>query len=313
MTLQIFKRLNYFKTCFFDAYSEDYLNCISQEFYETCALHNQIMYFVPCFITTNLPLYINVIEELRRMGVADIAKTTLAIATDVASTCERKPLKIFLIKSFPILIYKSLLLKKLVGLDLKPIDLLQDIVNGMNTYDFKNQSSFEFTKLRGGYPKKNSSYATKHSMHTYYYPRPTPQDVLIEERDWNQTNTSYSISQIYEWNLDGLADRQLTIMIHQMLMYATICKSVKNTDRVICKMIVAGFNGQLRGWWDDYLSGEKKTSIFNVVATDAGIDNLGMALVQNKEDTKDKFIDGLSPLFAERVRKTLRDSQGEIP
>ncbi|KAG5576936.1 hypothetical protein H5410_057070 [Solanum commersonii] len=69
-------------------------------------------------------------------------------------------------------------------------------------------------------------------MNTYYYPRPTPQDVLIKERDWNQINTSYSAFEI----LNGIL---------MMLMYATICKSVKNTDRTIFKMIVAGFIGQL--------------------------------------------------------------------
>ncbi|KAG5579668.1 hypothetical protein H5410_050295 [Solanum commersonii] len=39
------------------------LNNISQEFYETCALHNHIMFFVPWFITTYLPLFINVLER----------------------------------------------------------------------------------------------------------------------------------------------------------------------------------------------------------------------------------------------------------
>ncbi|KAG5610522.1 hypothetical protein H5410_021803 [Solanum commersonii] len=106
--------------------------------------------------------------------------------------------------------------------------------------------SSEFNKLKG-YPEKNSGYATKPSMNTYYYPRPTPQDLLIEERDWNQTNTSYSRSEIYEWNHDGLTDRQLTILVHRMLMYATICKSVKNTYRTICKMIILGFTGHLQG------------------------------------------------------------------
>jgi len=38
---------NQFKTWFFDTYSKEDLHNISQEFYETCALHNQIMYFVP--------------------------------------------------------------------------------------------------------------------------------------------------------------------------------------------------------------------------------------------------------------------------
>ncbi|KAG5590222.1 hypothetical protein H5410_040736 [Solanum commersonii] len=50
---------NRFKTWFFDTYSREDLNNISQEFYETCALHNHIMFFVPWFITTYLPLFIN--------------------------------------------------------------------------------------------------------------------------------------------------------------------------------------------------------------------------------------------------------------
>ncbi|KAG5579989.1 hypothetical protein H5410_050616 [Solanum commersonii] len=268
--------------------------------------------------------------------------------------------------------FKELIDKKLSGLKFKPIDLSQDFADKMkNTGNFKNQVSSKFNKLKR-YPKKNSGYATKPSMNTYYYPRSIPQNFLIEERIWNLTNTPYSGSEIYEWNPDGLTNRQLTILVHRMLMYATICKSFKNTNRTICKMIVAGFNGQLRGWWDNYLNMEEKASIINAVATDDGVDNLGMALVRNREDVvytlvltilehfngrftnqhetfhtllnglrcqtlghfiwykdtflrrvmelpknkveywKAKFIDGLPPLFAERVRKALRGSYGEI-
>lgn len=49
-------------------------------------------------------------------------------------------------------------------------------------------------------------YTTIPSMLTYYYPRPTPQDVRIEKRNWIQTNTSYSGNEVYEWNLDGLTE-----------------------------------------------------------------------------------------------------------
>ncbi|XP_070045993.1 uncharacterized protein, partial [Nicotiana tomentosiformis] len=199
-----------------------------------------------------------------------------------------------------------------------------------STFDYKKDVLSEFNKLRS-YPKKNSKfadsrYADKPRMQTYYYNRPTPQDVLIEERDWNQTNTSYS-----------------------------------------------GFTGQLRGWWDNYLFVDERAMVINAKAIDEGLDNLGMALVANREDAvytliltilehfngrftnqnetvrtllnslrcktlsefrwykdtfmsrvmelpenklehwKAKFIDGLPSLFAERVRKVLRGSYGEIP
>ncbi|KAG5630279.1 hypothetical protein H5410_001996 [Solanum commersonii] len=156
-------------------------------------------------------------------------------------------------------------------------------------------------------------------------------------------------------------------------MYAAIFKSVNNIDRTICKMIIAGFTGQLRGWWDNYMTLDAKATVINAKATTEGVDNLGFALVKNRKDTvytlvltilehfsgrftnqyetirsvlnglrcrhlgefrwykdtylsrvmelpenglefwKAKFIDGLPLLFAERVKKTLRDPQGIIP
>ncbi|XP_070020397.1 uncharacterized protein [Nicotiana sylvestris] len=219
----------------------------------------------------------------------------------------------------------QLLDKKLSGLDVKPIDLSQNFVDRIETVsDYKTETWSEFNKLKG-LIKPNSRYADKPSMQTYYYPCPTPQHVLIEERDWNQTNTSYS-----------------------------------------------GFTGQLRGWWDNYLSVEEKALVINATAIDEGVDNIGMALVKGREDAvytliltilehfngrftsnhetirtllnglrcktlsefrwykdtfmsrvmelpenkyehwKAKFIDDLPSLFAERVRKVLRGSYGEI-
>ncbi|XP_070046305.1 uncharacterized protein [Nicotiana tomentosiformis] len=264
--------------------------------------------------------------------MTDIASTSGSKSEPqiVVTHIQRPPdIQDFKFKSFVDL--EEFLDKKLSGLNIKPTDLSNNFADKLDsTFDYKKDVLSEFNKLKS-YPKKNSKfadsrYADKPRMQTYYYNRPTPQDVLIEERDWNQTNTSYS-----------------------------------------------GFTGQLRGWWDNYLSVEERAMVINAKSIDEGVDNLGMALVANREDAvytliltilehfngrftnqnetvrtllnslrcktlsefrwykdtfmsrvmelpenkfehwKAKFIDSLPSLFAERVRKILRGSYGEIP
>ncbi|KAG5571561.1 hypothetical protein H5410_061327 [Solanum commersonii] len=303
------------------------------EFYETCALHNHIMFFVPWFITTYLPLFINVLERSYK-DETGITFTTFQnfIENEVAAVSINEINQIISQNNY-LGVYVKVIGEHICSLDnkldklislitqiddklkaekpvseiasmskqpnvhiqrppeiqdfiLRPLHDLESLLD-KKFFEFVakpiRQVELEVNKLRV-YPKKNSSHARKPSMQTYYYPRPTPQDVLIEERDWNQTNTSYSGSEIYEWNLDGLTDKQLTILVHRMLMYATICKSVNNTDRTICKMIIAGFTGQLSGWWDNYMSMDAKAAVINAKAATEGVDNLGFSLVKNRED-----------------------------
>ncbi|XP_009790126.2 uncharacterized protein [Nicotiana sylvestris] len=122
-------------------------------------------------------------------------------------------------------------------------------------------------------------------------------------------------------------------------------------------MIIAGFTGQLKGWWDNYLANEQRFQIMNATKTEdeKTVQNSVYSLVMNiiehfsgrwsdNSETirtmlqnlrcktltsfrwykdvflsrvmelpesnstywKSKFIDGLPPLFAERIRKVFR-------
>nr|XP_009776513.1 PREDICTED: uncharacterized protein LOC104226263 [Nicotiana sylvestris] len=151
------------------------------------------------------------------------------------------------------------------------------------------------------------------------------------------------------------------IKIHEKLdkLIADVQKSQQRDtkDRAIAEMIIAGFTGQLKGWWDNYLTHDQRFQIMNATKTedDKTVQNSVYSLVMNiiehfsgrwsdnsetirtmlqnlrcktltsfrwykdvflsrvmelpKSNSthwKSKFIDGLPPLFAERIRKVLR-------
>ncbi|KAK2424968.1 hypothetical protein QL285_035270 [Trifolium repens] len=106
----------------------------------------------------------------------------------------------------------------------------------------------------------NPVYAPR-ALDKHYYKRLSPQDLLFEETETFQN--SYSGKSIYEWNIDGLNDKQIIDIIHRMIMYSTVCKQQGNSDSSIASFITTGFVGQLRGWWDHYLSDAQKKEILS--------------------------------------------------
>ena len=46
--------------------------------------------------------------------------------------------------------------------------------------------------------------------------------------------------------------------MHEMMIYATACKVNNNDDKACAIMIISGFTGTLRGWWDNYLTTDQK-------------------------------------------------------
>ena len=141
------------------------------------------------------------------------------------------------------------------------LNTITEFEENMSEENYKEKINDEILKL--------SKFADKPTQRMYYYPRPTPQDVLIEEQEYI-VNNSYSGKMIYEWNIDGQTESQIYKTVHRMLMYATICQNNKNSTKTITHMIISGFTGQLKGWWDNYLSQEDKEKIINSVKEENG-------------------------------------------
>ncbi|KAG5572771.1 hypothetical protein H5410_062537 [Solanum commersonii] len=98
--------------------------------------------------------------------------------------------------------------KKFKGGGVQPIDA-ENFIEG----EPSNKKEF-YDNLN----KISEKYARKPVQRMFYYPRPTPQDVLLKEHEHIITN-SYNGKEIYEWNIDGYTDRQIYTTVHRMLMY----------------------------------------------------------------------------------------------
>ncbi|KAI8554885.1 hypothetical protein RHMOL_Rhmol05G0131500 [Rhododendron molle] len=76
---------------------------------------------------------------------------------------------------------------------------------------------------------------------------------------------SYSGRTIYEWNIDGMTEYQIFGVVHQMMMYSTICSQNNNSGREIATWITAGFTGMIKGWWDNILSAIQRVEILTAI------------------------------------------------
>ena len=84
-----------------------------------------------------------------------------------------------------------------------------------------------------------------------YYPRPTFPDMQFEERN-QYTQASYTSDTIYEWNIDGMTEYNILTKLQEMTMVSTAYKlNNRLPDHAVAQTIVAGFTGQLKGWWDN--------------------------------------------------------------
>ncbi|RDX97394.1 hypothetical protein CR513_19838, partial [Mucuna pruriens] len=98
--------------------------------------------------------------------------------------------------------------------------------------------------------------------------QPTAPDILLEERGEGNFR-SFSANNIYEWNIDAQPEYNIMNTLQHMSMVVTAYQTTHDcSEETIVNILVAGFSGQLKGWWDNYLTNDEKTSIYNAIKTD---------------------------------------------
>ncbi|KAL5130725.1 polyprotein [Glycine soja] len=142
------------------------------------------------------------------------------------------------------------------------------LINVIN--EDSDQNSDNTTEI-GSVSKKNiNPINSKHwkTPSKLYYQRPTAPDLLLEERGENNFK-SFSANNIYEWNIDAQTEYNIMNTLQHMTMVATAYQtSHECSEETIIDILVAGFSGQLKGWWDNYLTNEEKSKIYSAVKTD---------------------------------------------
>ncbi|KAH9716794.1 hypothetical protein KPL71_021576 [Citrus sinensis] len=97
----------------------------------------------------------------------------------------------------------------------------------------------------------------------------SPPDLIIDNRPSALNQARYNASSVYEWNLDGMSEYNILGVLQQMTMAANAYKTQSGTsDRAIAEILIAGFTGQLKGWWDHLLTKLQQLDILNAIQTD---------------------------------------------
>ncbi|CAL8174669.1 unnamed protein product [Prunus armeniaca] len=113
--------------------------------------------------------------------------------------------------------------------------------------------------------KKLEKHISPTSLTRNWYPRPTPPDIQFEERNL-QTQFSVSSDKMYEWNIDGLSEQEIFNKLQHMSMVAnSYITNHSFRQSEIVPLLVTGFTGTLRYWWDKHLTPESKSLIIHAV------------------------------------------------
>ncbi|CAN7139612.1 unnamed protein product, partial [Brassica rapa subsp. narinosa] len=79
----------------------------------------------------------------------------------------------------------------------------------------------------------------------------------------------FNSSSVYDWNIDGISEYNILSFLQKMTMATNAYRTqIGNEDKTVAELLIAGFSGQLKGWWDNYLTNQQRTEILDSIKTD---------------------------------------------
>ncbi|GAV56579.1 LOW QUALITY PROTEIN: zf-CCHC domain-containing protein, partial [Cephalotus follicularis] len=78
------------------------------------------------------------------------------------------------------------------------------------------------------------------------------------------TQVSYQSVTIYEWNNDGMNEYHIINKLQEMTMVSNAHKSKNNSDITVANLLIAGFTGQIKCWWDNVFTTQQTKILENI-------------------------------------------------
>ena len=152
----------------------------------------------------------------------------------------------------------KILTQKLTGMDVKDPSCSKNQVNflsGSETSSIASEQLIDNLQNSEQEEEQINKLKTWHKRSNFFYQRPTSPDLQFEERQPKQN--SYNSTDIYSWNIDGLSEHEIFIVLRQMQM-AAIAYLQDSDDWNAAQLLLAGFNGTLKLWWENFLTEKER-------------------------------------------------------
>ena len=159
----------------------------------------------------------------------------------------------------------QILTKKLAGMEVNDPSSSKNQVNFLSGSETNSSISETYIQNIEDSEKEDdqiNKLKTWHKRSKKFYQRPTPPDLQFEERQPYQN--SYNTNEIYSWNIDGLSEYEILVVLRQMQMAAT-AYLMEGDDHNVVQLLLTGFTGTLKFWWENFLTEEENFFVSNSI------------------------------------------------